>query len=159
MYHSFGGKKILFFFSLLKVCILRVIRCSFIMLQIILGIAASCVVPSSSYNPSPVPPSNGRFPIGYDPQNRGRPFDKSLGSSPPLRKDVLRARRWQPPQGYRPRRTDRMPLRCPSTEQVEYIKWENPPKTQNSTLCTGIWCNNRILYKTCVSIDTTTTED
>ena len=140
-------------------CILRVIRYNFIMLQIILGIAASCVVPSNSYNPSPIPPSSGRFPVGYDPQNRGRPYEKAPTSGLPLRKDVLKARRWQPPHGYRPRRTDRMPSRCPSLEDVEYIKWDNQPKTQKSILCTGIWCNNKILYKTCVSINTTTTED
>ena len=82
-------------------------RCNFFVLVTLISIAASCVMPSNSYNPSPTPPSHGCFPVGYDPLSRGRPFEDTPISQPPLRKDVLKAKRWQPPEGYRPRRTDK----------------------------------------------------
>lgn len=143
-------------------------RRDFFVLLTLISIAASCVIPSNSYNPSPVPPSSGRFPVGYDPLSRGRPFEEPRTPQNSPRRGVLKAKRWEPPEGYRPRRTDRMPLRTAEKKNavrtvednnVEYIKWDNPPNSQHSTLCTGIWCNNRILYKTCVRINTTATDD
>ena len=108
-----------------------------------------------AYNPMPIPPFHGRYQIGYDPLNRGRPV-------PPLRKDVLRNRRWKPPTGYVPAsRRDQHPNDPPlrranpsafrNSTSVEYIEWDNhSDKPGEVSLCSGIWMGNKILYRTCV---------
>ena len=109
-----------------------------------------------AYNPHALPPSKGRYPVGYDPTNRNRPFcNQSLS-----RKQVLQQRRsWQPPQGYCPlTRRKTMALRkatfdpdLADNEELEYKEWENESSLEDKeSVCTGIWVGNRILYKTCV---------
>lgn len=104
-----------------------------------------------AYNPMATPPFRGRYPIGYDPLKRGRPTQ-------PLRKDVLRNKRWQPPTGYVPTsqkgRPELRSATAPSSNNstsAEYIEWDNCcDKEGQISLCSGIWMNKRILYRTCV---------
>lgn len=121
----------------------------------VLAVFLALLAHSVAYNPMPLPPSRGRYQVGYDPDNRGRP-----ASVPPLRKNVLHdrreGRRWQPPEGYAPQRR-RLRLRAPaqSSNPPETIDWANPedPHTQQeTTLCSGIWMGNTILHKTCVTL-------
>ena len=106
-----------------------------------------------AYNPQALPPSKGRYPVGYDPTNRNRPFcNQSLS-----RKQVLQQRRrWTPPVGYCPAtRREKLNLRQAQPDNLidndNYIEWDNHTYTDNNErVCTGIWVGNRILYKTCV---------
>ena len=117
---------------------------------------AVCVCLCRAYNPQPSPPSLGRYPVGYDPVNRSRPYS----NGPMSRLDVIRQRRsWQPPRGYCPlTRRKKMALREASfnpdladKEDLEYVEWENESSLEDKeSVCTGIWVGNRILYKTCV---------
>ena len=123
-------------------------------ISLFIALSWSFVV-SYAYNPMPMPPFAGRYQVGYDPARRGRP-------TPPLRKDVIRNKRWKPPAGYVPAsRRDQHPNDPPlrranpsafrNSTSVEYIEWDNhSDKPGEVSLCSGIWMGNKILYRTCV---------
>ena len=143
-------------------------------LGLLAGLAclANAVLAGSYTPPTPPPsPAPGRYPVGYHPDLRARPYafparhvllSKPLYPPPTLPPEA-KALRWVPPGGYTPRRrpalrrtdtpadtgppradADRGTLDCPM-----------PGCTLDPTrhLCTGIWMGRTIIDRRCLKIE------
>ena len=138
-------------------------------LGLLAGLAclANAVLAGSYTPPTPPPsPAPGRYPVGYDPDNRARPpaaFPASsiLRSKPmyppalppdylPLSRSHGEPSRWEPPLGYDParrrpplRRTDYAAKACPAPE------CDLDPSIH---ICTGIWMGRTIIDRRCLKL-------
>ena len=139
-------------------------------LGLLAGLAclANAVLAGSYTPPTPPPsPAPGRYPVGYDPDNRARPPAAFPASSillskpmyPPaspldyLTRGEAKAARWSPPLGYDPavrpplRRTDfpnTLPEACPAPD------CDLDPSIH---ICTGIWMGRTIIDRRCLKLD------
>ena len=143
-----------------------------------------------SYTPPTIPSatalraasqSSGRYPVGYDPDNRSRPanmFQASdiLNTKPPYPPTGTatrweeKAKRWTPPVGYHPRR--RPPLRRTdtTTDIMQQVKADmtmpqetvldgsvcplpDCPLDPRKHICTGIWMGKAIIERRCQKLE------
>ena len=109
---------------------------------------------------------SGRYPVGYDPDNRTRPQAVQSLKRPqrtdspnnmPLCMPVCELKpkpKWEPPIGYDPKNR-KLHLRALVKDEVlETINFVNDYDADTKLkLCTGIWLGNKILQKKCVWLD------
>ena len=134
------------------------------------AIPVDAYTPPLTPAPSPVP---GRYPVGYDPDNRTRPpsvfpaadilADKPV--HPPAwtrTRGEAKADRWTPPLGYDPR--SRPPLRrsdtaidvlVPRGATVDQSVCPQPdcPLDPRKHICTGIWMGRSIIERRCQKLE------
>ena len=149
-------------------------------LGLLAGLAclANAVLAGSYTPPTPPPsPAPGRYPVGYDPDNRARPaaFPASsiLLSKPmyppasppdylPLSRGHGKASRWEPPAGYDPtrrpplRRTDDLTLddsqQCDKQTASDTCALPDCELDPTIHICTGIWMGRTIIDRRCLKL-------
>lgn len=151
-------------------------------LGLLAGLAclANAVLAGSYTPPTPPPsPARHRYPVGYDPDRRARPYafpaKHVLLSKPayppsspthPTRGEA-KALRWAAPVGYDPRRrpTLRRTDSMHSTGSTGSAAAPDPPRADTDCpmpdckldptrhLCTGIWMGRAIIDRRCLKIE------
>ena len=149
------------------------------LLRVCLFVCLGCLVgavPVDSYAIPPTTPRTstpGRYPVGYDPDNRSRPPNLFPASHiltpkpehPPAwtrTRGEAKSARWAPPPGYDPRR--RPPLRrtdtsvdlmmplvsdVDNTADSSVCPLPECPLDPRKHICTGIWMGRTIVERRC----------
>jgi hypothetical protein len=142
------------------------------------AVFADSYAPPTPPTPPATPPTTPRhrYPVGYDPDNRQRPraypaehilLPKPL-YPPPSTRGEAKAGRWQPPEGYVPRRRSGAPAlrRTDTREHLAPPPVDPPPPAADDSacpmrgckldaskhLCTGIWMGCAIIDRVCLKL-------
>ena len=149
-------------------------------------LAGSYTPPMVPLTPPPTPPptpARHRYPVGYDPDNRHRPrafpaehilLSKPLYPPPTsthATRGEAKAARWQPPEGYVPRRCQS----TPALRRTDTLGHMTPPPDAPQPaavaaddracpmrdckldpakhICTGIWMGRTIIERRCLKLE------